>query len=63
MRGELDAGEYAREISLVRERIAASDAPHWREFLAPGTREPRRLEKPAPAIGHCRRAAFSGPLR
>ena len=34
MRGELDAGEYSREISLVRERIAASDAPHWRAFMA-----------------------------
>lgn len=34
MRGELDAGEYAREISLVRERIGTSDAPHWRAFAA-----------------------------
>jgi predicted PolB exonuclease-like 3'-5' exonuclease len=34
MRGEFDAGEYAREISLVRERVAASDAPHWRAFMA-----------------------------
>ena len=34
MRGELDAGEYASEISLARERIAASDAPHWRAFIA-----------------------------
>jgi predicted PolB exonuclease-like 3'-5' exonuclease len=34
MRGEVDAGEYARELSLVRERLAAIDAPHWREFLA-----------------------------
>ena len=34
MRGEIDAGEYAREISLARERVATSDAPHWREFLA-----------------------------
>jgi predicted PolB exonuclease-like 3'-5' exonuclease len=34
MRGELDAGEYAREISMVRERIGASDAPHWRAFIA-----------------------------
>ncbi len=34
MRGELDAGEYAREISLVRERFGASDAPHWRAFMA-----------------------------
>jgi 3'-5' exonuclease len=34
MRGELTAGEYAAEISLARERLAAIDAPHWREFLA-----------------------------
>jgi len=34
MRGELDAGSYAREISLVRERLAGIDAPHWREFIA-----------------------------
>jgi 3'-5' exonuclease len=33
MRGEIDAGEYAREISLVRERIVALDAPHWRAFI------------------------------
>jgi 3'-5' exonuclease len=37
MRGEFDAGEYAREISLVRERIGASDAPHWRAFMAKWT--------------------------
>jgi 3'-5' exonuclease len=37
MRGEFDAGEYAREISLVRERIGASDAPHWRGFMAKWT--------------------------
>ena len=34
MRGELTAGAYAAEISLARERIAATGAPHWREFLA-----------------------------
>jgi 3'-5' exonuclease len=34
MRGELDAGAYAQELSLVRERLAALDLPHWREFLA-----------------------------
>jgi len=34
MRGELTAGEYATEISMARERLAAIDAPHWREFLA-----------------------------
>jgi predicted PolB exonuclease-like 3'-5' exonuclease len=37
MRGEIDAGEYARELSLVRDRIGASDAPHWREFTAAWT--------------------------
>jgi predicted PolB exonuclease-like 3'-5' exonuclease len=34
MRGELSAGEYAKEIQLVREKIAAMDAPHWQVFLA-----------------------------
>ena len=34
MRGELDAAGYAAEITLARERIAGSDAPHWREFSA-----------------------------
>jgi 3'-5' exonuclease len=34
MRGEVDAGEYAREISLVRERLGASEAAHWRAFIA-----------------------------
>jgi 3'-5' exonuclease len=33
-RGEIDAGEYARELSLARERLTAYDAPHWRAFLA-----------------------------
>ncbi|HET6801899.1 MAG TPA: 3'-5' exonuclease [Casimicrobiaceae bacterium] len=37
MRGEVDAGEYARELSLVRERIAGADAPHWRTFVAKWT--------------------------
>ncbi len=34
MRGELSAGDYAAEVSLVRERIEASDAPHWKAFIA-----------------------------
>jgi predicted PolB exonuclease-like 3'-5' exonuclease len=34
LRGELSAGEYAKEISLARERIAAIGAPHWQEFVA-----------------------------
>ncbi|MEO6928980.1 MAG: 3'-5' exonuclease [Casimicrobiaceae bacterium] len=37
LRGELTAGEYAAEISLARERIAAIDATHWRQFLAAWT--------------------------
>jgi predicted PolB exonuclease-like 3'-5' exonuclease len=34
MRGEIDAGGYATELSVARERIAASGAPHWRAYLA-----------------------------
>jgi predicted PolB exonuclease-like 3'-5' exonuclease len=34
LRGELTAGEYAKEVSLAREKIAGTDAPHWREFIA-----------------------------
>ena len=34
LRGELSAGEYAKEVSFARERIAALDAPQWREFVA-----------------------------
>ncbi len=34
MRGELTAGEHAKEVSLARERIAAINAPHWLEFIA-----------------------------
>ncbi len=34
LRGELAAGEYAKEVAAVREKIAALDGPHWREFLA-----------------------------
>ena len=34
LRGELTAGEYAKEVSLARERIAAIGAPHWLEFIA-----------------------------
>ena len=34
LRGEIDAGEYSREISFARERVAAMDGAHWREFLA-----------------------------
>ena len=34
MRGEIAAGEYAKEVALVREKIAALDMPHWKAFLA-----------------------------
>jgi 3'-5' exonuclease len=34
MRGESTAGQYAAEVSFVRERLGSIDAPHWREFLA-----------------------------
>jgi predicted PolB exonuclease-like 3'-5' exonuclease len=34
MRGEIDREDYVRELTLVRERIAAVDAAHWRAFLA-----------------------------
>ena len=34
MRGEITSGEYAHEISLARERITATPAPHWAEFIA-----------------------------
>lgn len=34
MRGEIDAAGYAAELAIARERIAASDAPHWKAYLA-----------------------------
>ena len=34
MRGELSAGEYAKEISVAREKVAVSQAPHWKAFHA-----------------------------
>ena len=34
LRGVSSAGEYAKEISLARERIGATGAPHWQEYLA-----------------------------
>jgi len=33
LRGELAAGDYEQEIAFARERIAATGAPHWRQFL------------------------------
>jgi predicted PolB exonuclease-like 3'-5' exonuclease len=37
LRGEIDAGGYALEMSLVRERLGASEAAHWQAFLAAWT--------------------------
>ncbi|HVE51586.1 MAG TPA: 3'-5' exonuclease [Casimicrobiaceae bacterium] len=34
MRGEIDAGGYAAELSLVRERITSSEAAHWKTYLS-----------------------------
>jgi predicted PolB exonuclease-like 3'-5' exonuclease len=34
MRGEIDVAGYAGEIAVARERIAASEAPHWKAYLA-----------------------------
>jgi len=34
LRGTMSAGQYAAEISLAREKIAAAKEPHWRDFLA-----------------------------
>ncbi|OZI35874.1 3'-5' exonuclease [Bordetella genomosp. 1] len=34
MRGEIDQVAYEQEIALVRDTLSASDAPHWREYLA-----------------------------
>ena len=33
LRGELTAVEYDEEMAFARERIAATGAPHWRQFL------------------------------
>jgi predicted PolB exonuclease-like 3'-5' exonuclease len=34
MRGLLSAEEHQAEVDLVRQTLAASGAPHWREFVA-----------------------------
>lgn len=34
MRGELDLPAYEAEVDLVRETLSASDAPHWKEYMA-----------------------------
>jgi len=33
MRGQLDEAGYASELQLVRDTLAASEAPHWQQFL------------------------------
>jgi hypothetical protein len=44
MRARLDDEAYRREIALARATVAASDEPHWAEYLAawPEEAEPRR---------------------
>ncbi len=34
LRGEVAAGEYAKEIAFVRSKLAAMEAPHWKAFVA-----------------------------
>jgi predicted PolB exonuclease-like 3'-5' exonuclease len=34
LRGELSAGEYAKEVSLARERIASANQLHWQTYIA-----------------------------
>jgi len=34
MRGELDQAAYDAEVDLVRETLSASDAAHWKEYMA-----------------------------
>jgi predicted PolB exonuclease-like 3'-5' exonuclease len=34
MRGTIDGARYQQEVDRVRDRLAASEAPHWREFIA-----------------------------
>jgi len=51
MRGELDGDGYARELALVRERISASDAAHWRMFLARWPNQDQDPNRPTAATG------------
>jgi len=37
MRGDLVPAEYDAEIKLLREKLGASDATHWKEYLAAWT--------------------------
>lgn len=34
LRGDLDLSAYQAEVQLVRDSLAAIDAPHWHEYLA-----------------------------
>jgi hypothetical protein len=34
LRGTLSVTQYATEISFARDKLAATDGPHWREFIA-----------------------------
>jgi hypothetical protein len=34
LRGTLSAAQYSTELSFAREKLAATGAPHWREFIA-----------------------------
>lgn len=34
LKGELDQAAYAAELELVRNTLQASDAPHWKEYMA-----------------------------
>jgi predicted PolB exonuclease-like 3'-5' exonuclease len=34
LRGTLSAAQYATELAFAREKLAATGAPHWREFIA-----------------------------
>jgi len=33
LRGVYDEARYARELELVRDTLAKSGDPHWREFI------------------------------
>jgi hypothetical protein len=34
MRGTISVAQYAAEVLLAREKIAAANEPHWREYIA-----------------------------
>ncbi len=44
MRGRLDEAGYRREIGIARDTVAASDEPHWAEYLAAWPQEAARSE-------------------